>query len=92
MAVMKTINLRISSDLLEQIDKAAAASGQDRSNWLRHAATDKLNGNINTRDPASADQIQVVDERAREIVKDILARINRLEKTVFPGEDNDPFA
>ena len=91
MPVMKSINLRISSDLLDQIDQAAAASGQDRSNWLRHAATEKLNGGINTKDPNSAEEIKVADERAREIVRDVLVRLNRLEQAVFPS-DNDPFA
>ena len=91
MAVMKTINLRISADLLEQIDQAAAASGQDRSNWLRHAATEKLSGGINTKDPNTAEEIKVADERAREIVRDVLVRLNRLEQAVFPSDD-DPFA
>ena len=91
MAVMKTINLRISADLLEQIDHAAAASGQDRSNWLRHAATEKLSGGFNTKDPNTAEEIKVADERAREIVRDVLVRLNRLEQAVFPVEGGDPF-
>ncbi len=91
MPVMKSINLRISSDLLEQIDQAAAASGQDRSNWLRHAATEKLSGGFNAKDPNTAEEIKVADERAREIVRDVLVRLNRLEAHCFPDADADPF-
>ena len=93
MAVMKTVNIRISSALLAEIDAAATASGQDRSNWLRLAATEKLNGLTSaTRDPSIADEIKVVDERARSIVKDVLLRLERLETAVFPATDEDPFA
>ena len=56
----------------------------DRSNWMRLAFTKRLRG----RGPEMVDQIEVVDERARDIVKDMFSRLKRLETKVFPS---DPF-
>ena len=84
---LKSINLRIPEELLEAIDAAAAASHQDRSNWIRSQLTSSLPGA--SRDPSIADEIQVVDERARGVLKDLLSRINKLETHCF-GED--PFS
>ena len=79
-----SVNIRIDEVLLQSIDQAASAAGMDRSNWMRLAFTERLRG----RGPEMVDQIEVVDERARDIVKDMLSRLERLETKVFPS---DPF-
>ena len=81
---LKSVNIRIDEVLLQSIDQAASAAGMDRSNWMRLAFTERLRG----RGPEMVDQIEVVDERARDIVKDMLSRLERLETKVFPS---DPF-
>ena len=81
---LKSVNIRIDEVLLQSIDQAASAAGMDRSNWMRLAFTERLRG----RGPEMVDQIEVVDERARDIVKDMLFRLERLETKVFPS---DPF-
>lgn len=79
-----SVNIRIDEVLLQSIDQAASAAGMDQSNWMRLAFTEHLRG----RGPEMVDQIEVVDERARGIVKDMLSRLDRLETKVFPS---DPF-
>ena len=81
---LKSVNIRIDEVLLQSIDQAASAAGMDRSNWMRFVFTERLRG----RGPEMVDQIEVVDERARDIVKDMLFRLERLETKVFPS---DPF-
>ena len=81
---LKSVNIRIDEVLLQSIDQAASAAGMDRSNWMRLAFTERLRG----RGPEMVDQIEVVDERARDIVKDMLSRLERLETKAFPS---DPF-
>ena len=81
---LRSVNIRIDEVLLQSIDQAASAAGMDRSNWMRLAFTERLRG----RGPEMVDQIEVVDERARDIVKDMLSRLERLETKVFPS---DPF-
>ncbi|WP_186543723.1 ribbon-helix-helix protein, CopG family [Synechococcus sp. ROS8604] len=92
---MKTINIRISTDMLAEIDAAASVLGQDRSNFLRAAAAEKLQG-LNSQSP-SKDQgllkdLKLADERSRVVVRDILLRLKRLEAATFPEEGDDPFA
>ena len=79
-----SVNIRIDEVLLQSIDQAASAAGMDRSNWMRLAFTERLRG----KGAEMVDQIEVVDERARDIVKDMLSRLERLETKVFPS---DPF-
>ena len=81
---LKAVNIRIDEDLLESIDKAAKASGQDRSNWIRAACAAALPGSSN--DAALLDEVKVVDPRAREVIKDVIARVQKLESHCF-GED-----
>ena len=81
---LKAVNIRIDEDLLESIDKAAKASGQDRSNWIRAACAAALPGSSN--DAELLDEVKVVDPRAREVIKDVIARVQKLEAHCF-GED-----
>ena len=86
----KSINIRIPIDLLQSIDTTAASHGMDRSNWIRLACTEKLNGSTLQVAPVSIDDIQVVDERARQVVKDLISRIDKLEAHCFGAQD--PFS
>ena len=94
MVTMKTINIRISSDLLSEIDAAASASGMDRSNWLRSAATEKLSGcqPSPSKDTELLSSLKVADERSKAVIRDVLQRLNRLESHCFPDTEADPFA
>jgi len=83
----KSINLRIPADLLETIDATASANGMDRSNWIRLACSEKLQGISPQAPPVSIDDINVVDERARQVVKDLIARIDKLESHCFGSQD-----
>lgn len=85
---LKSINLRIPEDLLKAIDESAAATHMDRSNWIRFQLGAAC-GVSPSRDSEIADEIKVVDERARVVLKDLLSRINKLEAHCF-GED--PFS
>ena len=94
MAEYRSINLRFPIDLLDQVDQAAKTSGLDRSNWLRAAAFEKLNGSqiSPSRDWELVHDVKTVDPRAREIIKDVLLRLERLEGAVFSDDKADPFA
>ena len=84
----KVINLRLSEELLAEIDKAAADSGQDRSNWLRSVITSALYSPSSDKDLVSS--VNVIDERARQVVVDLISRVERLEGHCF-GKAQDPF-
>lgn len=81
---LKAINIRIDEGLLEAIDTAAKAAGQDRSNWIRGACAAALPGSSN--DAELVDEVKVIDPRAREVIKDVIARVQKLEAHCF-GED-----
>ena len=87
------IALRIDPDLLELIDRAAADEGLDRSSFIRRCCVVQMDGTAPSpsRDESLLSDLKVQDERAREVIKDLLARINRLEQAVFPSE-SDPFS
>lgn len=87
------IALRIDPDLLEQIDCAAADEGLDRSSFIRRCCVVQMEGSLPTpsRDTSLLSDIQVQDERAREVIKDVLSRLERLEGAVFPASSSNPF-
>ena len=85
---LKSINLRIPEDLLKRIDESAAATHMDRSNWIRFQLGAAC-GVSPSRDAEIADDIKVVDERARVVLKDLMNRINKLEAHCFGA---DPFS
>ena len=77
---LKQVGLRLPVSLLDQIDAAASAAHQDRSNWIRSACVAALTGPDASRNSALLEDIQVVDERAREVIKDLLRRVEALER------------
>ena len=89
------IALRLDPELLEQIDCAAADVGLDRSSFIRTCCVKQMDGTAPTpsRDEALLQDIQLKDERAREVIKDLLTRLERVEKHCFPeAAAADPFA
>tara|TARA_Y100001933_G_scaffold7527_1_gene6833 strand:+ start:2392 stop:2727 length:336 start_codon:yes stop_codon:yes gene_type:complete len=86
---LKQVGLRLPPSLLELIDKAAADSHQDRSNWIRSACVQALTGPNASRNPQLVDEVEVVDERAREVVKDLLRRMDQVEQKL--AIKPDPF-
>ena len=89
----KVVNIRFDAELLERIDAEALRVGLDRSSWIRLCCSQKLEGVTETAEapPAEAlvDAVEVVDERARDIARDLVRRVARLEQEVF---SKDPFA
>ena len=86
------MGLRLPPSLLDQIDKAAAAAHQDRSNWIRSACVQALVGPDPSRNAQLLDDVEVVDERAREVIKDLLKRLEAVENAVGTRFTPDPFA
>jgi hypothetical protein len=82
---LRSINLRIPEELLEAIDGAAATSHMDRSNWIRFQLSAAVGV---SKDPELVDEIKVVDPRAREVIKDLISRVEKLEGHCF----SDPFS
>lgn len=83
----KSINIRIDEELLARIDEAATAQGMDRSAFIRSSCIAALPKDVN--DLELVDQIRVVDERARQVIKDVLNRVTKLESHCFGS--SDPF-
>lgn len=98
---LRSINLKIAPELLWKIAAAARCSGMDRSNWIRSVCTAELPGKPavpQRTNPATGDlldQVEVVDEHARQIVRDLLARVQKLEgemQLLRSESPKDPFA
>lgn len=89
---LKQVGLRLPPSLLEQIDNAAAAAHQDRSNWIRSACVQALTGPEPSRNAQLIDDVEVVDERAREVIKDLLRRLTAVENQIGLRDNTDPFA
>ena len=99
--VMRSINLKMAPELLWKIDNAARDQGMDRSNWIRSVCTAALSGHLGghhtTERVAPTEEIlekaEVIDERAREIVRDLLTRVQKLETEMkLLKAPTDPFA
>ena len=87
----KVVNIRLSEELLQQIDEAASARGMDRSNWIRSVCIEAAARPSADRDLVN--RVNVIDERAREVMVDVIERVARLESAVFKqGQDADPFS
>jgi len=90
MSDLKQIGLRLPQALIDQIDADAAERHQGRSQWIRNACVAYLAGPEPSRNKQLVDDVEVVDERARALVKDLIVRVETLEavlKTMRP----DPF-
>ena len=63
----------------------------DRSNWIRNCCTTYLSGGA-PNPHTEIDDINVIDTRAREVIRSMLQRLDRLKAAQF-GEDStaDPF-
>lgn len=82
---LKQINLRLPEELLKAIDKEAHSNHIDRSSWIRTTLQAALTGS--SKSPELVDAIKVVDPRAREVIKDVIARVEKLEEHCFNAAD-----
>ena len=85
----RVVNVRLNEDLLQKIDEASSAMGMDRSNWIRMVCTEAAARPSTDKDLVSS--VNVIDERAREVMVDVIERVARLESAVFKKEEN-PFS
>lgn len=89
---LKQIALRLPPDLLDRIDAAAKEAGQDRSNFIRACVSQVISGGGLNKYP-EIDQIKVVDPKARDVIRSVLQRLDRLEEAQFGVSSSpDPFA
>ena len=78
----KAISLKLPPHLLEEIDEACQSACVDRSNWIRNACSFYLRGG-SPNPHTEIDDINVIDTRAREVIRSMLQRLDRLEGAVF---------
>ena len=81
-ATLKAISLKLEPELLDRIKSEAAARGTNVSAYIRGCVLSCLPGS--SADGSLNDQIQTLDPRAKGVMKDILKRLDALEKEVFP--------
>ena len=73
------------------ICEVASARGMGRSNWIRSVCIEAAARPSTDRDLVN--RVNVIDERAREVMVDVIERVARLEAAVFKqGNDADPFS
>ena len=80
-APLKAISLKLEPELLDRIKSEAAARGTNVSAYIRGCVLSCLPGS--SADPSLTDQIQTLDPRAKGVMKDVLKRLDALEKEVF---------
>lgn len=84
MSDLKQIGLRLPQSLIDQIDADAAERHQGRAQWIRNACVAFLTGPDASRNAELVDDVEVVDERARGLVKDLIKRVDTLESVLKP--------
>ena len=84
MSDLKQIGLRLPQSLIDQIDADAAEHHQGRAQWIRNACVAFLAGPDPSRNADLVDEVEVVDERARALVKDLILRVDTLESVLKP--------
>lgn len=91
---VKAISLKLQTDLLRSIDEAAARQGLDRSSFIRTACVAAIEGQAPSpsKDAELLASLKVADERSKQVIRDVLQRLNRLETHCFPNETDDPFS
>ena len=72
------ISLALPVALKQRIQAAATEAGLTQTQYINSLLASALPGASD--DPALADQIRVVDERSRGFVKDLAARIKKIEE------------
>ena len=80
-APLKAISLKLEEELLDRIKSEAAARGTNVSAYIRGCVLSCLPGS--STEGSLTDQIQTLDPRAKGVMKDILRRLDALEKEVF---------
>ena len=88
---LRSINLKIAPELLWKIDNAARDQGMDRSNWIRAVCTTAIHEQPDlsrrgrsqlriTNSGEVVEEAEVVDKRARAIIRDLVKRVRDLEE------------
>ena len=90
MSELRQVGLRLPQDLIDRIDADAAERHQGRAQWIRNACVAFLTGPDASRNAELLDDIEVVDQRAREVVRDLIRRVEALESDRPSGAD--PFS
>ena len=90
MSELRQVGLRLPQDLIDRIDADAAERHQGRAQWIRNACVAFLTGPDASRNADLIDDIEVVDQRAREVVRDLIRRVEALESDRPSGAD--PFS
>ena len=80
-APLKAISLKLEEELLDRIKSEAAARGTNVSAFIRGCVLSCLPGA--SADGSLTDQIQTLDPRSKGVMKDVLKRLEALEKEVF---------
>ena len=103
---LRSINLKMTPELLWKIDNAARDQGMDRSNWIRSVCTAALSEPPDLSRPGKpqlrinnagevVEEAEVVDKRAREIIRVLLNRVRSLEEGMrtmnYSPVEMDPF-
>ena len=82
MSELRQVGLRLPQDLIDRIDADAAERHQGRAQWIRNACVAYLAGPEPSRNQQLVDEVEVVDERARALVKNLIIRVDTLEAMV----------
>ena len=74
------VNVKFHKDLFHQVEAAAKASGQDRSNWIRSILAAAINSSVKPSVPsASPSNSPSIDKGARDALLALKDRIDTLE-------------
>ena len=88
---LRSINLKMTPELLWKIDNAARDQGMDRSNWIRSVCTAAISEQPDLSRPGRpqlritnsgelVEEAEVIDKRARQIIRDLVKRVRDLEE------------
>ena len=88
---LRSINLKMTPELLWKIDNAARDQGMDRSNWIRSVCTAATSEQPDLSRPGRpqlritnsgelVEEAEVIDKRARQIIRDLVKRVRDLEE------------
>ena len=76
---MFQVNIKFKKDLFYQVEAAAKASGQDRSNWIRSVLSAFINGKKPSVPSASPSSGPAIDQGARDALLALKDRIDNLQ-------------
>ena len=87
---LRQVGLLRPQDLIDQIDADTTERHQGRAQWIRNGCVAFLTDPDASRNADLIDEIEVVDQRAREVVSDLIRRVEALESDRPSGAE--PFS